>query len=81
MKLAKLRPIMPEGGFFIMADTSAHGDEVIDEKYRSQVYSLSHRNKDTTKFLVLFNAAVFRIVSPCLVDRHLLLVTGLSPAG
>jgi hypothetical protein len=37
LKLAKLRPIMPEGGFFIMADTSAHGDEVIDEKYRSQV--------------------------------------------
>ena len=35
LRAAKLQPIVPEGGFFIMADTSSHTDKVAD-KYRNE---------------------------------------------
>ena len=36
---------MPEGGFFIMADTSAYSDDAIDEKYKAQVKLSKSKNK------------------------------------
>lgn len=35
LRAARLQPIVPEGGFFVMADTSQHTGKVGD-KYRNQ---------------------------------------------
>jgi aspartate/methionine/tyrosine aminotransferase len=42
LRVAELRPIIPEGGFFVVADTSAHS---FPEKYALQVFRCTYHTR------------------------------------